>query len=49
MIIRTQCGLYYTRYLAVLERYNDANWISDIKDSKSISEYVFTLAGAAIS
>ncbi|GJR20920.1 retrovirus-related pol polyprotein from transposon TNT 1-94 [Tanacetum coccineum] len=30
-------------------RYNDANWISDIKDSRSTSGYVFTLGGAAIS
>ncbi|GJS56165.1 retrovirus-related pol polyprotein from transposon TNT 1-94 [Tanacetum coccineum] len=28
---------------------SDANWISDIKDSRSISGYVFTLGGAAIS
>ena len=42
-------GLHYTRYPAVLEGYSDANWISDIKDSKSTSGYVFTLAGAAVS
>ncbi|GKC74065.1 retrovirus-related pol polyprotein from transposon TNT 1-94, partial [Tanacetum coccineum] len=30
-------------------RYTDANWISDIKDSRSTSGYVFTLGGAAIS
>ncbi|GJU54974.1 retrotransposon protein, putative, ty1-copia subclass [Tanacetum coccineum] len=30
-------------------RYGDANWISDIKDSRSTSGYVFTLGGAAIS
>ena len=40
--------LYYTNYLAVLEGYNDANWISDIKDSKSISGYVFTLSRVAV-
>ena len=28
-------GLYYTRYPTVLKRYNDANWISNVKDSKS--------------
>nr|GEY75270.1 acetylglutamate kinase, chloroplastic [Tanacetum cinerariifolium] len=28
---------------------SDANWISDIKDSRSTSGYVFTLGGAAIS
>ena len=27
-------GLYYTRYLVVLEGYNDSNWISNVKDSK---------------
>jgi len=37
------------RYPAVLEEYSDANWISDMKDSKSISGYVFTLGGATIS
>ncbi|KAJ9543763.1 hypothetical protein OSB04_023470 [Centaurea solstitialis] len=42
-------GLHYGRYPAVIEGYSDANWISDIKDSRSISGYVFTLAGAAIS
>ncbi|KAL6333744.1 hypothetical protein AAG906_028930 [Vitis piasezkii] len=40
-------GLHFTRYPAVLEGYNDANWISDSKDSKSTSGYVFTLGGAA--
>ena len=42
-------GLHYNRYPTVLEGYSDANWISDIKDSKSTSGYVFTLAGAAVS
>ncbi|KAI3692025.1 hypothetical protein L6452_31831 [Arctium lappa] len=42
-------GLHYGRYLIVIEGYNDANWISDIKDSRSTSGYVFTLGGAAIS
>ncbi|KAL6326062.1 hypothetical protein AAG906_000937 [Vitis piasezkii] len=36
-------GLHYTRYPAVLEGYSDANWISNVKDSKSHSGYVFTL------
>ena len=43
------CGLYYTRYAAIIEGYSDANWISDVKDSNSISGFVFTLKGAAIS
>ena len=42
-------GLNYTRYLAVLEGYRDANWISDTSDSKSTSGYVFTLSGVAVS
>jgi hypothetical protein len=42
-------GLHYTRYPAVLEGYTDANWISDMKDSKSTSGYVFTIGGAAVS
>jgi transposase InsO family protein len=42
-------SLHYTRYPAVLEGYCDANWISDTKDSKSTSGYVFTLGGAAVS
>ncbi|KAH9698737.1 hypothetical protein KPL71_024118 [Citrus sinensis] len=37
-------GLHYTRYPEVLEGFSDANWISDVKDSKSTSGYVFTLA-----
>jgi len=42
-------GLYYTRYPSVLEGYTDANWISDVKDSRCTSGYVFTLAGSAVS
>ena len=42
-------GLHYTRYPTVLEGYSDANWISNDKDSKSHSGYVFTLGGAAVS
>ncbi|KAJ9559825.1 hypothetical protein OSB04_004985 [Centaurea solstitialis] len=42
-------GLHYSRYPAVIEGFSDANWISDIKDSKSTSGYVFTLGGASIS
>ena len=30
-------GLHYERYLAVLEGYCDANWISDSEESKSMS------------
>ena len=28
-------GLHYMRYFVVLEGYSDANWISNVKDSKS--------------
>ena len=42
-------GLHYMRYLAVLEGYSDANWISDSNDTKSTSGYVFTLGGAEVS
>ena len=41
-------GLHYGRHPAVIEGYTDANWISDIKDSRSTSGYVFTLGGAAV-
>ncbi|XP_073035180.1 secreted RxLR effector protein 161-like [Primulina eburnea] len=42
-------GLVNTKYPAVLEGYCDANWISDTKDSKSTSGYVFTIGGGAVS
>ena len=42
-------GLHYTRYPKVLEAYSDANWISNVKDSKSHSGYVSTLEGGAVS
>ena len=41
-------GLHYERYPAVLEGYNDANWISDTVDTKSTSGFIFTLGGAAV-
>nr|GEV19682.1 zinc finger, CCHC-type [Tanacetum cinerariifolium] len=41
--------LHYDSYLAVIEGYNDAYCISDIKDSRLTSGYVFTLGGVAIS
>ena len=42
-------GLHYTWYPAILKGYSDANWISDTKDTKSTSGYVFTLGGEAVS
>ena len=41
--------LHYTRNLVVLQGYSDANWISNVKDSKSQSGYVFTLGGGPVS
>ena len=35
-------GILYSGFLAVLEGYNDANWISDSDEIKSTSGYVFT-------
>ncbi|GJT14034.1 retrovirus-related pol polyprotein from transposon TNT 1-94 [Tanacetum coccineum] len=35
-------GLHYDRYPAVIEGYIDANWISDIKDSRLTSGYMMT-------
>jgi hypothetical protein len=40
--------IYYSGYPAVLEEYNDANWISDVDKLYAMSGYVFTLAGAAV-
>ena len=42
-------GLHYSKYPAVLEGYCDANWISNTKDSKSTSGYLFTLGGGTVS
>ncbi|XP_073129639.1 secreted RxLR effector protein 161-like [Henckelia pumila] len=42
-------GIVYKKYPAVLEGFYDANWISDTKDSKSTSGYVFTIGGGAVS
>ena len=45
--------MHYTRYSTILEGYSDgysdANWISDTKDTKSTSGYVFILSGVAVS
>ena len=42
-------GLHYSKYPAVLEGYCEVNWISDTKDLKSTSGYLFTLGGGAVS
>jgi len=38
----------YSGFHAVLEGYSDANWIFDSNETKSTSDYVFTLGGGAI-
>ena len=42
-------GLYYMRSPPALERYNDANWIPDTRDTKFTSDYIFTIGGAVVS
>ena len=42
-------GLHCSKYLATLEGYCDANRISDTKDSKSTSGYLFILGGEVVS
>jgi hypothetical protein len=42
-------GIHYSRYPAVLEGYNDANWIFALDEFYAMSGYVFTLGDAAIS
>ena len=38
----------YSGFPAVLEGYNDANWISDSDETKSTNGYVFTLGGGTV-
>ena len=42
-------GLSYCGYLAILEGYYDANWISDTDEVKPTSGYMFILAGRVVS
>ena len=42
-------GLHYNNYLAVIEGFSDANWISESNEMKTISSYVFILGGAVVS
>jgi hypothetical protein len=42
-------GIHYSGYLAVLEGYSDANWISDVDELYAMSQYVFTLGGVVVS
>jgi hypothetical protein len=41
--------IHYSGYPAVLEGYNNANWISDVDELYTMSGYVFTLGGAVVS
>jgi hypothetical protein len=41
--------IHYSVYPTRLERYSDANWISDIDELYATSGYVFTLDDAAVS
>jgi len=41
-------GIKYSGFLALLEWYSDANWISDSYEIKFTSGYVFTLGGGAV-
>ena len=42
-------GLHYMRYPTILEGYSDASWISNTRDTKSTSGYVFTIGRAIVS
>ena len=42
-------ALHYNKYPAVIEGYNDANWMTGPNDVKSTSGYVFILGGGAVS
>jgi len=40
-------AIEYSRFLAMIEGYSDAKWISDSAETKFTSGYVFTLRGGA--
>ncbi|KAH9659333.1 hypothetical protein KPL70_023823 [Citrus sinensis] len=42
-------GLFYNDYPEVLEGYSDANWVTNTKDNKSTSGWIFTIAGGTVS
>jgi hypothetical protein len=42
-------GIHYSRHPAMLERYSDSNWISDIDQIYATSGYMFTLGSGAVS
>ena len=41
-------GILYCGFSTVLEGYSDANWISNLNETKSTSGYVFTFGGGAV-
>nr|KYP60060.1 Retrovirus-related Pol polyprotein from transposon TNT 1-94 [Cajanus cajan] len=41
-------GIEYSGFPTILEGYNDANWIFDSDETKSASDYVFTLGDGVI-
>jgi hypothetical protein len=41
--------IHYSGYLAVLKRYSDVNWISNVDELYATSGYVFTLGSVAVS
>ena len=41
-------GIVFSRFLTILERYSDTNWISKSEETKSTSGYVFILRGGVI-
>jgi hypothetical protein len=45
----TSFGIHYSGYPSTLEGYSDSNWISNADEIKTMSGYVFTLIGAAVS
>ncbi|KAH9725877.1 hypothetical protein KPL70_008036 [Citrus sinensis] len=42
-------GLFYNDYPEVLEGYSDASWVTNTRDNKSTSSWIFTIAGGAVS
>ena len=41
-------GLFYKKYLVVLEGFSDADWNTLLGDSLSTTGYIFTVDGGAI-
>ena len=42
-------SLFYNDYPEVLEGYSDASWVTNTRDNKSTSGWIFTIAGGAVS